>query len=383
MSRPWDIWLTPTLTLSLILEAESPTPTFSRWFAGWYLWFRPLVLREALQHELDVRGGAAGLQDTAVVSAGTLRVVDYAQHRLALEGGNAYRLAVPDSLGMSIANAEAIDVPSLEYDLLTVALSRVVYSYALVDAVTALAETPYPENGADGADEAVGLLKELWERLRPEKEYPGLVGKHWQELGFQNVSPSTDFRGVGMLGLRALLYFARTYGGRAADIVDESVGGGPRWYPLALASLHMTAFALDLAKSRDLQLFLLRHLQTPPSSDTPAPASSELASASLIDLSSDAPPSTSHSASAADTAPTSSSATTADAAVDIDPFLSLSSDLLLLFHSHWQQGDYTVMQFEQTSRAFQAALRPWIRRGVLDGRALGWESWDEGGVKLD
>lgn len=40
-------------------------------------------------------------------------------------------------------------------------------------------------------------------------------------------------------------------------------------------------------------------------------------------------------------------------------------------------------EFEQTSKAFQAALRPWIRRGILDGRALGWETWEEGAVKLE
>lgn len=40
-------------------------------------------------------------------------------------------------------------------------------------------------------------------------------------------------------------------------------------------------------------------------------------------------------------------------------------------------------EFEQVEKAFRAALRPWIRRGILDGRALGWEKWDEGQVKLD
>lgn len=101
---------------------------------------------------------------------------------------------------------------------------------------------------------------------------------------------------------------------------------------------------------RDLQMFLLRAVQTAPdSAPSPSPSSS----------SSSAP------------------------SPDLTPFLRLSSDLLLLFHAHWQQGGYTVMQFEQVSGEFQRALRPWIRRGVLDGRALGWERWDEGGVKLD
>lgn len=108
-----------------------------------------------------------------------------------------------------------------------------------------------------------------------------------------------------------------------------------RRYPLALASIHLTAFALDLATSvralhplipfvlatayrfsalppfqRDLQLFLLRSVQTRPET-TPA-------------ASSDAP--------------------TKDADLDIEPFLRIASDLLLLFHSHWRQGGFTVMR---------------------------------------
>ncbi|BGO99933.1 hypothetical protein JCM10021v2_003611 [Rhodotorula toruloides] len=329
----FELWLTPSITLSLILESETPAPSFIRWASSWLLYFRPALLRQALAYELEQRPG----QD--VVSAGTLRVVDYAFWRNTTgEGGSLYRPADADSLSQSIAVSEGIEVPSLEYDLLSTALERVLRTYAIVDVVQELAETQFPSDGS-----ADGQLKELWSILKPEAELPSMSGKHWQEVGFQNVSPATDFRGVGMLGMQAFLYFARTYRDRAAEIVDEAIGGGESWYPLALASIHMTAFALDLATSRDLQLFLLRAVQTRP----------ETASAA------------------------SSDALTKDADVDIEPFLRIASDLLLLFHSHWRQGGFTVMQFEQTSKAFQAALRPWIRRGILDGRALGWETWEE------
>uniref|UniRef100_A0A0K3CS71 BY PROTMAP: gi/472587500/gb/EMS24996.1/ ELMO domain containing protein [Rhodosporidium toruloides NP11] gi/647398549/emb/CDR42566.1/ RHTO0S07e01310g1_1 [Rhodosporidium toruloides] n=1 Tax=Rhodotorula toruloides TaxID=5286 RepID=A0A0K3CS71_RHOTO len=373
----FELWLTPSITLSLILESETPAPSFIRWASSWLLYFRPALLRQALAYELEQRPG----QD--VVSAGTLRVVDYAFWRNTTgEGGSLYRPADADSLSQSIAVSEGIEVPSLEYDLLSTALERVLRTYAIVDVVQELAETQFPSDGS-----ADGQLKELWSILKPEAELPSMSGKHWQEVRTvwslfpsrtrltclaragrlpvrraasrnetvcspfrrRNVSPATDFRGVGMLGMQAFLYFARTYRDRAAEIVDEAIGGGESWYPLALASIHMTAFALDLATSRDLQLFLLRAVQTRP----------ETASAA------------------------SSDALTKDADVDIEPFLRIASDLLLLFHSHWRQGGFTVMQFEQTSKAFQAALRPWIRRGILDGRALGWETWEEGAVKLE
>ncbi|KWU44980.1 hypothetical protein RHOSPDRAFT_33519 [Rhodotorula sp. JG-1b] len=321
MASAFELWLTPTITLSLVLESESDVPSLSRFVSQWLLYFRPALLRQALAYELQQR------PDLDVISAGTLRIVDYAYWRA---------------------------TRAQEHDLLSTALARVLGTYAIAEAAQAAADEPFPEDGS--RDEQ---LRTLWRNLKPDTELPAITGKHWQEIGFQNVAPSTDFRGVGMLGLQSLLYFAHTYGDRAAEIAAEAVNGGEHWYPFALASIHMTAFALELATSRDLQLFLLRSAQA-------RPASSPSASPAAPDAPTERSPSR-----------------TREEDVDLEPFLRIASDLLLLFHAHWQQGGYTVMQFEQVEKAFRAALRPWIRRGILDGRALGWEKWDEGQVKLD
>lgn len=31
-----------------------------------------------------------------------------------------------------------------------------------------------------------------------------------------------------------------------------------------------------------------------------------------------------------------------------------------------------LIEFEAVSKEFQESLKPWIRRGIIDGRALGW-----------
>ncbi|GAA5839796.1 hypothetical protein JCM3766R1_004616 [Sporobolomyces carnicolor] len=331
MASAWDLWLTPTISLSLIVEAESAVPSITRFISQWALYFQPYLVKQALEYEVGQR------PELDVISAGTLRVVDYAYFRQTIAKGQSdetyERVRNDEDLAADIANDEGIENPSTEYELLQVALERVRSVYALVDAATIQAARTFPDDGS--ADEQ---LRTLWRLLKPEQELPNLVGKHWQELGFQNVSPATDLRAVGMLGLESLRFFAQTYGERAVAIVDEAVNGGAEWYPLALASIHMTAFTLDLAEKRDLQLLLLRTTQT-----KPEPSST---------------------------------------ATDYTALMRISSDLLLLFHEHWKRGSFTVMQFEQVEKDFRSALRPWIRRGVLDGRALG-ESWDEGGIKLD
>ncbi|BGP45807.1 hypothetical protein JCM10450v2_001637 [Rhodotorula kratochvilovae] len=360
MSSPWEYYLTPTLTLSLLLACEAP-PSLSSWLAGWALALaRPALLRGTLEWELEREGAAGG------VSIGTLRVVDYARWK-ALGGAegtphlqtsspscnkNGYE-RLPSSASDTVFNADATDedseetenlsrliasleglaVPSPEHDLLLRSLTLVNRTYALTAAAVDRAATPCTEDGS-----ADPQLRELWRLLRPERDWEGVRGKEWQEVGFQNVSPATDFRAVGMLGLDAFLYFARTYGDRAAEMVDESVGGGEHWYPLALASIHITAFVLDMARSRDLQLLLLRSLPSP----TPSSPS-------------------------------------------LDPLLALSASLLHLFHTHWLSLSPrpSVMQFESVSKDFQARVRPWARRGVVDGRALGWAGEGEGAVKLE
>ncbi|GAA6023835.1 hypothetical protein JCM8202_003650 [Rhodotorula sphaerocarpa] len=354
MSSAFELWLTPNITLSLVLESESDVASFSRFLSRTLLWLRPALLRQALAYELE-QG-----PDLELVSAGTLRIVDYAYWRTTrAHHASLYQPVPSESLAYDIALLEGLEVPSSEHDLLSTALERVLITYAIADAAQEAADDPFPEDGSRDAD-----LRTLWTQLKPDAPLPDMTGKHWQKLGFQNTSPATDFRGVGLLGLKALLYFAHTYGDRAAEIVHEAVDGGEHWYPFALASIHMTAFALELAVSRDLQLFLLRSVQAQPLSSDPSPE-----------------PSRSESTPAAG-GPT-SGRTSQEEPVDLEPLLRVASDLVLLFHAHWRQGQYTVMQFEQVEKNFRAALRPWIRRGVLGGRALGWERGDQGQIKLD
>lgn len=67
---------------------------------------------------------------------------------------------------------------------------------------------------ADAAEHQMLLLR-LWSSLMSGSgstlgnrgEVP-LIGEHWKVLGFQGTNPATDFRGMGLLGLLNLIYFA-------------------------------------------------------------------------------------------------------------------------------------------------------------------------------
>lgn len=93
MSSAFELWLTPNITLSLVLESESDVASFSRFLSRTLLWLRPALLRQALAYELE-QG-----PDLELVSAGTLRVVDYAYWRTTRAHVRSLGIRTESSLG--------------------------------------------------------------------------------------------------------------------------------------------------------------------------------------------------------------------------------------------------------------------------------------------
>lgn len=90
-------------------------------------------------------------------------------------------------------------------------------------------------------------LLELWQRLMPNDPLEARVTKQWQEIGFQGDDPKTDFRGMGMLGLENLLYFATEYEGPARHVLSHSyhpIHG----YAYAIVGINLTSMAYNLLK---------------------------------------------------------------------------------------------------------------------------------------
>jgi len=65
-------------------------------------------------------------------------------------------------------------------------------------------------------------LLQLWTLLQPDNPLLKRVTKQWQTIGFQGEDPKTDFRGMGMLGLSNLVYFAKEFSSAARHILSHS-----------------------------------------------------------------------------------------------------------------------------------------------------------------
>ncbi|KAI9290676.1 hypothetical protein K502DRAFT_353740 [Neoconidiobolus thromboides FSU 785] len=92
-------------------------------------------------------------------------------------------------------------------------------------------------------------LIKLWKLLKPEEELSNRKSKQWQSIGFQGDDPATDFRGMGILALKDLTYFSEKYTSLAQKILSDSQHM-VSWYSFALVSIHITAFTLELLRTR-------------------------------------------------------------------------------------------------------------------------------------
>lgn len=93
----------------------------------------------------------------------------------------------------------------------------------------------------------VALLESLWDSLQPDTRR-----LDWTPLGFQNGSkPESDLRGMGMLALHQLVFFAQRRNREATRIMADSTHP-KRYFPFAAAGVNITAFTTTMLEERRL-----------------------------------------------------------------------------------------------------------------------------------
>jgi len=124
---------------------------------------------------------------------------------------------------------------------LEVCLVQLVGYQRLMTEVETLRSTTY--NSEDLIHEQ--KLLQLWSLLQPAIPLPTRKTKLWQNIGFQGTDPKTDFRGMGLLGLENLLYFAKEYNTAAKHILSHS-HHPKHGYSFAIVGINLTHMALKL-----------------------------------------------------------------------------------------------------------------------------------------
>lgn len=111
----------------------------------------------------------------------------------------------------------------------------------LVNQVRSLQKEKY---SATEEDHEKQLMK-LWNLMKPETTLERRKTKQWGQLGFQGDDPATDFRGMGILGLQNLIFFAENYNSIASKVLSQSLH--PKFgYSYAVVGINLTSLIFDL-----------------------------------------------------------------------------------------------------------------------------------------
>eukprot|EP00742_Colponemidia_sp_Colp-10_P004251 GILJ01004536.1.p1 GENE.GILJ01004536.1~~GILJ01004536.1.p1 ORF type:complete len:313 (-),score=58.19 GILJ01004536.1:163-1062(-) len=120
-----------------------------------------------------------------------------------------------------------------------------------VDVMKGIYSVAYDSNN----DEHERKLEELWRALKPDvRRTGGRITREWGEIGFQGDDPATDFRGMGVLGLYNLVYFATQYPGECRQVLADS-NHPVHWYSFAICGINVTGWTVRLLQARKLNRF--------------------------------------------------------------------------------------------------------------------------------
>lgn len=95
--------------------------------------------------------------------------------------------------------------------------------------------------------EHIDKLKKLWNLSFPRQPFPpGIKSPLWKEMGWQGLSPETDFRAGGILALDMLLYMAEEEPDTYSMLLEKKRGIRSNYeYPFAVAGVHVTLLVIE------------------------------------------------------------------------------------------------------------------------------------------
>eukprot|EP00903_Cladosiphon_okamuranus_P007209 g6998.t1 len=93
-------------------------------------------------------------------------------------------------------------------------------------------------------------LGKVWACLFPDDEFEGPESSRWQEAGFQEDNVSVDFRGTGVLTLKAMVFFCQTYERKALALCRAQAAGTSSHYPWAVVANNLTLMLADVLELR-------------------------------------------------------------------------------------------------------------------------------------
>lgn len=168
--------------------------------------------------------------------------------------GDIRRLLVTDSIKVKNAVQTVLRIKRIvpEKDLhflssLTTFFRKIISYNILLSEVDEIRNTPYDEENKEHET----LLEKFWLSVM-EEPISERYSKDWGDIGFQGTNPATDFRGMGILSLKNLIFLMENY----KDIGLKIYGLSKHpdyWFPFAVAGINMTSVSFELLRDSSLK----------------------------------------------------------------------------------------------------------------------------------
>lgn len=89
------------------------------------------------------------------------------------------------------------------------------------------------------------ILYTIYRRLTSSKEiFHSTTGPHWEEIGFQNTNPETDFRATGLFSVFCLLYFVDSMYLPLAKQIHQLSRHSPNDFPFCCVGINLSNMIL-------------------------------------------------------------------------------------------------------------------------------------------
>ncbi|NWR45335.1 ELMD1 protein, partial [Regulus satrapa] len=201
--------------------------SFARMFVQVCLYFYCKCLWRCLKFVVRKLTGQCELQricyNTKPGAARTMKI------EASLKGSKSKRLQTsvnvhPDAIEKTID--DIMELKRINPDInpqlgvsLQACLLQIVGYRNLIAEVEKLRREPYDSENPQHEE----MLLKLWKCLKPNSPLKARISKQWCEIGFQGDDPKTDFRGMGLLGLYNLVYFAEWDTEIAQKVLTDSL----------------------------------------------------------------------------------------------------------------------------------------------------------------
>lgn len=169
--------------------------------------------------------------------------------------------ADPSNLCSLLVKAKNINTASADFTKVQSVLCATIKQFCgvskLLHEVEEIRSTKYDSENNEHEE----LLMSLWNSLKPDVRLSARKTEEWGDIGFQGRDPATDFRGMGLLGLRNLVDFASSWKQQSQAILADTATH-TNWYGMAIAGISLTGDIYTNLKKRNLNSYFYRYGST-------------------------------------------------------------------------------------------------------------------------